>query len=722
MKKSLVALSLVLLALLEYGVCAQPNEGLFSVPADKIRVDLPPVNPFVVLRQRLVTVQSHLFGCGDEPTAYMNLFDDVRLETVWERKERNANGSCAWFGHIAQAPSSEVVLVVDGSRMAASITVFQRRYTVRHLRDDLHLVREVNLALFQVPSPSARSETLALQDVPSDFETEVLDLVNQERTSQNLRPLHWDNPLHEAARNHSEDMAANNYFSHTSLDGRTFVDRIEDAGYPWSAAGENIAAGYSTPQAVVTAWMNSAGHRQNILSSAYCDLGVGYAYNRSSTYDHYWTQDFGRRMGVTVCPDLANQPPSASFIATPLSGTSPLSVQFDASTSADPEGGALSFEWDFGDGQSGSGQRPYHTYTKAAAFTVTLTVRDGGGASDRLVKINYITAEAPPVESSGDEVVASFGSPYGLWHYDQPGGWSQLHPVVPQQIVVVDIDNDGLDELAAAFPGGGLYTYDRQNDPANRWTPIHPMVPNAMIKFNNGLAVDWGAGGLWTWTQAGGWQPVHPMAPARMWAVNIDDDELDELVLDYSPGGLYSYDPVNGWDQIHPLVPNAMIKFNNGFAADWGDGGLYTWTQAGGWQPVHPVAPARMWAVDIDDDQVDELVLDYSPGGLYSYDPVNGWDQIHPLVPNAMIKFNNGLAADWGAGGLYTWTQAGEWQPVHPMAPARMWAVDIDHDQVDELVLDYAPGGLYSYNPITSGWSLLHPIVPNDLIPANLSE
>ena len=126
--------------------------------------------------------------------------------------------------------------------------------------------------------------------------------------------------------------------------------------------------------------------------------------------------------------------------------------------------------------------------------------------------------------------------------------------------------------------------------------------------------------------------------------------------------------------------------------------------------------------MNIDDDQLDELVLDYAPGGLYSYDPVNGWDQIHPLVPNAMIKFNNGLAADWGDGGLYTWTQAGGWQFLHPVAPARMWAVDIDNDQVDELVLDYAPGGLYSYNPITSGWSLLHPIVPNDLIPANLSE
>ena len=107
---------------------------------------------------------------------------------------------------------------------------------------------------------------------------------------------------------------------------------------------------------------------------------------------------------------------------------------------------------------------------------------------------------------SKDELLLDYGA-YGLWHYDQPGGWSQLHPVVPQQIVAVDIDNDGLDELAAAFSGGGLYTYDRQNDPANRWTPIHPMVPDAMIKFNNGLAADWGDGRSLSWTQVEGGSP-----------------------------------------------------------------------------------------------------------------------------------------------------------------------------------------------------------------------
>ena len=388
------------------------------------------------------------------------------------------NGSCAWFGHIEQAPSSEVVLVVDGSKMAASITIFQRKYTVRHLRDDLHLVREVRSNFFSdsFPECSSLERSPCKTSPPTSKQTFSIWSTRKGRHKTFGRSTGITNCMRQPETTQRTWPLTITLVTPASME-EPFVDRIEDAGYLWSAAGENIAAGYSTPQAVVTGWMNSAGHRQNILSSAYCDLGVGYAYNRSSTYDHYWTQDFGRRMGVTVCPDLANQPPSASFIATPLSGTSPLSVQFDASASADPEGGPLSFEWDFGDGQSGSGQRPYHTYTKAAAFTVTLTVRDGGGASDRLVKINYITAEAPPVESTGDEVVASYGSPYGLWHYDQPGGWSQLHPVAPQQIVVVDIDNDGLDELAAAFPGGGLYTYDLQNDPANRWTPIHPLVP-----------------------------------------------------------------------------------------------------------------------------------------------------------------------------------------------------------------------------------------------------
>jgi hypothetical protein len=111
-------------------------------------------------------------------------------------------------------------------------------------------------------------------------------------------------------------MAQQNYFSHTSLDGRQFNQRIAAAGYSYSTVGENIACGYSTPQAVMNGWMNSSGHRANILSASFCDIGVGYAFGAASSYGHYWTQDFGRRSGVSVCTASSDPVPDNTSVST----------------------------------------------------------------------------------------------------------------------------------------------------------------------------------------------------------------------------------------------------------------------------------------------------------------------------------------------------------------------------------------------------------------------
>ena len=100
----------------------------------------------------------------------------------------------------------------------------------------------------------------------ADFESEVIDLVNAERATQGLHPLTVDDNLATAARDHSEDMGLQGYFSHTSLDGRTVPDRITAAGYSYNTYGENIAGGQPTPEAVIDAWMESSGHRANILN------------------------------------------------------------------------------------------------------------------------------------------------------------------------------------------------------------------------------------------------------------------------------------------------------------------------------------------------------------------------------------------------------------------------------------------------------------------------
>nr|WP_117211871.1 CAP domain-containing protein [Allorhizocola rhizosphaerae] len=124
------------------------------------------------------------------------------------------------------------------------------------------------------------------------MEDEVTALINKERSKAGCQAVRTDERMRTAGRAHSADMANNNYFSHTGLDGSSFVDRLVRAGYPRSgAAGENIAYGYRTAQDVVTGWMNSEGHRNNILNCSAKVTGVGLAYRGNTPY---WTQLFGR--------------------------------------------------------------------------------------------------------------------------------------------------------------------------------------------------------------------------------------------------------------------------------------------------------------------------------------------------------------------------------------------------------------------------------------------
>ena len=166
------------------------------------------------------------------------------------------------------------------------------------------LILLVNIYMFHAQTPTIIGAATSSTLNPS-YEQQVLTLVNNRRATgavcgsqsmPSVPAVTLNQSLTNAARGHSIDMADKNYFSHTSLDGRTFVNRIVAAAYTgYRALGENIAAGYSTPSAVMNGWMSSLGHCVNIMSANFREIGIGYAYNSLSTYDHYWTQDFGRR-------------------------------------------------------------------------------------------------------------------------------------------------------------------------------------------------------------------------------------------------------------------------------------------------------------------------------------------------------------------------------------------------------------------------------------------
>jgi len=127
-----------------------------------------------------------------------------------------------------------------------------------------------------------------------NFEAALLKLTNIERRKVGLAPLKLSSRLTRAAQSHAVDMASNNYFSHTGLNGSSMSDRAKGIGYSYSAIGENIAAGKATPEGTIRQWMHSSGHRANILNPKFTEIGFGYANAPNSPYRHYWVQVFGK--------------------------------------------------------------------------------------------------------------------------------------------------------------------------------------------------------------------------------------------------------------------------------------------------------------------------------------------------------------------------------------------------------------------------------------------
>jgi uncharacterized protein YkwD len=137
----------------------------------------------------------------------------------------------------------------------------------------------------------------------ADFQNSLMQQINAARATARscggtampaVAPLTWNDRLFSAAARHSQDMATNNYFSHTGLDGRAPAQRIAAEGYAWSWVGENIAAGQQTVTTVMNGWLASPGHCANIMRAEYRDVGMSCVQRTGSTYGKYWTMALAR--------------------------------------------------------------------------------------------------------------------------------------------------------------------------------------------------------------------------------------------------------------------------------------------------------------------------------------------------------------------------------------------------------------------------------------------
>ena len=155
---------------------------------------------------------------------------------------------------------------------------------------------EVGLSEIKAANPNIKNPDLiypgqvltvpTVNEKADSFEREVVRLVNIERRKNGLSELKYNWQLCRVARYKSEDMRDKGYFSHTSPTYGSPFQMIKNFGISYRTAGENIAKGQTSPEAVVKAWMNSSGHRANILNPSFTEIGVGYASG------NYWTQMF----------------------------------------------------------------------------------------------------------------------------------------------------------------------------------------------------------------------------------------------------------------------------------------------------------------------------------------------------------------------------------------------------------------------------------------------
>jgi len=130
----------------------------------------------------------------------------------------------------------------------------------------------------------------------------VLAASNQERARRGRAELDADSRLQLAAQRHAEDMARGDFMDHEGSDGSDVGERAEEVDYDWTAIAENVAAGQPDPETVLRSWMESAGHRDNILAGDVRHAGIGYAYRADARLRHYWVMVFGETEEPTVPP------------------------------------------------------------------------------------------------------------------------------------------------------------------------------------------------------------------------------------------------------------------------------------------------------------------------------------------------------------------------------------------------------------------------------------
>ncbi len=218
---------------------------------------------------------------------FRTIFEKLNMTVQWFERERRVTAQKEGKS-ITLFIDSPVMYVNDDSVELNTPAIIYNDYTLVPLR----AVAEAASAQVDWDGSSRTVTIITNEEDSKNWGKEVLELTNNERVSRGLDPLKWDDSLAALAEAHCSDMINRGFFAHNTPEGATPFDRMKNAGIDYMAAGENIAAGQYSPEAVVKAWMNSSGHRANILNPEFEYLGTAAVWG--GKYGIYWAQEFAR--------------------------------------------------------------------------------------------------------------------------------------------------------------------------------------------------------------------------------------------------------------------------------------------------------------------------------------------------------------------------------------------------------------------------------------------
>lgn len=257
-----------------------------------------------VLADKLTTNNSCALSQNSNFIPAENLLDCLGMKAEWDAENKclyaeNGESELSINLNSCELWLNGECINLDSAPFEENGKVFVSAQTICDVLSCIHKFDGINGVVIgsgNILCPTAEpTQTPAVQPTQapsnlSDMEQEVLTLVNKVRSENGLSPLAWADDVANVARAHSKDMIDRSFFSHTNPDGLSPFDRLNNNGISFRSAAENIAYGQRTAEAVMDAWMNSSGHRANILNKNVTEIGIGAAKNQNGTI--YWTQVF----------------------------------------------------------------------------------------------------------------------------------------------------------------------------------------------------------------------------------------------------------------------------------------------------------------------------------------------------------------------------------------------------------------------------------------------